>query len=77
MAVNQLGDGSTDGVVVAPSGAKVGFYGAAPVVIRPTNSQHVTSNVNAYTATTASALMGAWMLEVTNTLLGLGIWTSP
>jgi len=55
----------------------VGFYGATPVAIRATNSLHVTSNVNAYSNTSASALIGAWILEVTNTLLGLGIWTSP
>jgi hypothetical protein len=77
MAVNQLGDGGTDGVQVCATGSKAAFYGATPVAIRATNSQHVTSNVNAYTNTSASALMGAWMLEVTNTLLGLGIWTSP
>jgi hypothetical protein len=56
---------------------KVGFYGTAPIAIRATNSQHVTSNVAAYTNTSCSALLGAWAQEVTNTLLGLGIWTSP
>jgi hypothetical protein len=55
----------------------VGFYGATPVAQRATNSIHVTSNVSAYSATTASALIGAWIVEVTNTLVGLGIWTSP
>jgi len=59
------------------TGTKVGFYGAAPIAIRATNSQHVTSNVAAYTNTSCSALLGAWAQEVTNTLLGLGIWTSP
>jgi hypothetical protein len=77
MAINQLGDGSTDGVVIAPTGSKAAFYGAAPVAIRATNSQHVTSNVAAYSNTSASALIGTWITEVTNTLLGLGIWTSP
>jgi len=71
----QIGAGGVDGCQFPNT--KVGFYGAAPAAIRATNSQHVTSNVAAYTATSASALMGAWMLEVTNTLLGLGIWTSP
>jgi hypothetical protein len=74
MAVNLLGDGSSDGVLVGATGAKVGFYGAAPASIRATTSIHVSSNVSAYTATTASALIGAWILEVTNTLNGLGIW---
>lgn len=74
MAANQLGDGSADGVIVAATGAKVGFYGATPVAIRATTSIHASSNVSAYSATTASALIGAWILEVTNTLNGLGIW---
>ncbi len=73
MAINQLGDGSADGVQT-PTGGKVGFYGAAPVAIRATNSLHLSSNVSVYTATSASALIGAWILEVTNTLNGLGIW---
>jgi len=68
---NSIENGTTQFV------GNVGFYGATPAAIRATNSQHVTSNVAAYTNTSASALMGAWMLEVTNTLLGLGIWTSP
>lgn len=72
MAINQIGDGSADGVQ-APN-TKLGFYGAAPVAIRATTSIHLSSNVSAYTATTASALIGAWILEVTNTLNGLGIW---
>jgi hypothetical protein len=74
MTVEQVGSGGADGINL-PN--KVGFYGATPVAIRATNSQHVTSNVNAYTNTSCSALLGAWVLEVTNTLLGLGIWTSP
>jgi hypothetical protein len=74
MAVNQLGDGSADGVVVAPSGSKVGFYGLAPVAIRATTSIHATSNISAYSSTTASALIGAFLVEVANTLNGLGIW---
>ena len=74
MAINQLGDGSPDGVLVAIKGANVGFYGLAPVAIRATNSLHLSSNVSVYTATTASALIGAWILEVTNTLNGLGLW---
>ena len=85
MAINQLGDGSADGVSIAGpmtgavkfSGSTLGFYGATPVAQRATNSIHVTSNVSAYSSTTASALIGAWILEVTNTLLGLGLWTSP
>lgn len=52
---------------------KVGFYGATPVTQRASSVQ-ATSNVSAYTATTASALIGAWIVEVTNTLNGIGLW---
>jgi hypothetical protein len=72
MAVNQLGDGSQDGVQTPNT--KLGFYGATPVSIRASTSIHYTSNVSAYTATSASALIGAWIVEVTNTLTGLGLW---
>lgn len=74
MAINQLGDGGPDGVSICATGSKAAFYGAAPVAIRATNSIHLSSNVSAYSATTASALIGAWILEVTNTLNGLGVW---
>ena len=75
MAVNQLGDGSADGVIVAASGAAVGFYGSAPVAIRASTSIHQASVVSAYSSTTASALIGAFLQEVAATLVGLGIWT--
>jgi len=75
MTVYQLGDGNSG--VQIPAGVSIGFYGATPAAIRATNSQHVTSNVAAYSNTSASALIGTWIVEVTNTLLGLGIWTSP
>lgn len=74
MAINLVGDGSVDGIQLAPTGSKVGFYGAAPVVVRPSSTIHYTSVVSAYTATSASALIGAWIVEVTNTLVGLGLW---
>lgn len=52
---------------------KVGFYGATPVVQRASSVQ-ATSLISAYTATTASALIGALLVEIANTLNGLGIW---
>lgn len=72
MAINQVGDGSADGVQTPNT--KLGFYGATPVAIRASTSIHYTSNVSAYSATTASSLIGAWIVEVTNTLVGLGLW---
>jgi hypothetical protein len=59
---------------VGATGGTVGFYGLAPAAIRAQTSIHNTSAVSAYTSTTASALIGAWIIEVTNTLNGLGIW---
>lgn len=62
------------GVVVGASAADTaGMYGATPVSQRASSIQ-ATSVVSAYTATSASALIGAWIVEVTNTLNGLGVW---
>jgi hypothetical protein len=74
MAVNQLGDGSPDGVLVAVSGAKVAFYGAAPVAIRATNTLHNSASVSTLNATSNLTAIAAWITEVTNTLTGLGVW---
>ena len=74
MAVNLLGDGGVDGTLVCAKGSAVAFYGATPVAIRATTSIHATSNISAYSSTTASALIGAFLVEVANTLNGLGIW---
>lgn len=75
-AVNQLGDGSADGVLVGVSGAKVGFYGATPVVARPElSSLHLTAYVSVSSASPTSTTY-AWYTEVTNTLVALGIWVT-
>lgn len=52
---------------------KVGFYGATPVVQRASSIQ-ATSVISSYSATTASALIGALLVEIANTLNGLGVW---
>ncbi len=71
----QLSDGSPAGTVFGQSATDlIGFYGVATPVAQRASSVQATSNVSAYSATTASALMGAWMVEVTNTLNALGIW---
>lgn len=62
----QLGTSSTQ---------KVGFYGKIPVVIRPYSSVvHATSGY----VTSASFASGqlAIMVEIANTLVGLGIWST-
>ena len=71
----QLSDLGPSGTLFGQSAADlIGFYGVATPVAQRSSSVQTTSNVTAYTSTTASALMGAWMVEVTNTLVGLGIW---
>lgn len=75
MAIQYIGDNGPDGTVIGKAATNlVGFYGVATPVAQRASSVQATSNVTAYTSTTASALMGAWMVEVTNTLNGLGLW---
>lgn len=75
MAVNLLGDGGPDGVLVAATGSKVGFYGSAPVAARTsTASFHQSSWVSVSTNITVGSALAAWAAEVTATLAGLGIW---
>lgn len=72
--VNYIGDNGPDGTVIAKAATNlVGFYGATPVAQRASSIQ-ATSVISAYTATTASALIGALLVEIANTLNGLGIW---
>ena len=71
-----VGYGSPDGLQVgAKSTDKVGFYGKIPVVIRPYNSA-----VHATSGYVSSASFGATQLaivvEIANTLVGLGIWAT-
>jgi hypothetical protein len=74
MAVNQVGDGSADGVLVAITGSKVGFYGKTPAAIQATNTLHLSASVSALNATSNLTTIAAWITEVTNTLTNLGIW---
>jgi hypothetical protein len=60
----QFGDAAAD---------TCGFYGATPVSQRATSIQ-ATSVISAYSSTTASALIGTLLVEIANTLNGLGIW---
>lgn len=51
----------------------IGFYGGTGVSQRA-NAIQATSVISAYTATTASALIGALLVEIANTLNGISIW---
>jgi hypothetical protein len=52
---------------------KVSFYGAVPVVQRASAFQ-AASVVSVSSNFTIAASLVAWALEVTNTLVGMGIW---
>ncbi len=72
--VKQLSDLGPDGTKLGQSAADlISLYGATAVSQRA-SSIVATSLVSAYTATTASALIGALLVEICNTLTGLGIW---
>lgn len=51
----------------------VAFYGASPVSQRSSSFQ-AASVVSVSSNITIAASLTAWILEVTNTLVGLGIW---
>ncbi len=73
--VHYIGDNGSDGVVIGKSATELlGFYGVATPVAQRASSIQTTSNVAAYSSTTASALIGAFLVEVAATLNGLGIW---
>ena len=69
----RLDYGSDDGCQIGDASAKVGFYGKVPVVRRTYNS---TLHGTAQYASSASfgATQLAIVVEIANTLTGLGIW---
>lgn len=65
---------SPDGAQIGKSATeKVGFYGATPVVQR-SNSIQAASVVSVSSNITIAASLTAWIVEVTATLNGLGVW---
>lgn len=74
MPVQNISNANTDGSSFGQSATdKVAFYGVTPVVQR-TSSNQATSNISAFSSTTASAAIGTLLLEIANTLQGLGLW---
>lgn len=55
------------------AGGKAGFYGATPASQRAAAIQ-AASVVSVSSNITIAASLTAWILEVTNTLTGLGLW---
>jgi len=74
MTQRYVSGGDPDGSLLGQNAAdKISFYGATPVTQRSTSIQ-ATSVISAYSSTTASALIGALLVEIANTLNGLGLW---
>lgn len=72
--INYIGDNGPDGTVIGKAATNlVGFYGGTPVAQRASSVQ-ATSLISAYTATSASALIGALLVEIASTLEGLKLW---
>lgn len=77
MAVNQIGDGSADGVQ-APN-TKLGFYGITPVAQRATTSNQQSSKLSSATGTisVSTAAFNQVVLALTEVMLTLnayGLW---
>lgn len=74
MAATQIGDSGPDGVNIGVSATnKVGFYGTTPVAQRASALQASSQN-SLTTFMTINTNVAAFCLEVTNTLVALGIW---
>lgn len=75
MALKELSDAGPDGTRMGQSASDlIGFYGKSTLVSQRANAIQATSVISAYTSTTASAVIGALLVEIANTLNGLGIW---
>ena len=83
MAAEQLGSGTSDGVIVGAAGStgtKVGFYGTAPVAQRgSTTSTQRTSLLSTATGTISVSTAAfnqvvVSLQEVMNTLAAYGLW---
>lgn len=71
----QVSDGGPSGTTFGQSATDlIGFYGVATPVAQRANAIQATSVISAYTSTTASALIGALLVEIANTMNGLGVW---
>jgi hypothetical protein len=74
MATRILSDGGPDGTKLGRSASDlIALYGGTAASQRASSVQ-ATSLISAYTATSASALIGALLLEIANTLQSVGFW---
>jgi hypothetical protein len=74
MAAEQLTYNGPDGATMGQSATeKISFYGVTPIVQRASAFQ-AASVVSVSSNITIAASLTAWILEVTNTLVALGLW---
>jgi len=75
MGIKELSDGGPDGTRLGQSASDlITFYGGTTGVSQRASSIQATSLISAYTSTTASALIGALLVEIANTLNGTKMW---
>ena len=75
MAAQVIDYGADEGAILGRSAsAKIGFYGATPVVQRATATTHTTTNV--VTSASFGTLQVAQIQEIMNTLAAVGLWAA-
>ncbi len=73
MSVHFLGDNNPDGITMGLGiTEKISFYGVTPIAQRASANQ-ASTKVSAV-STDFGATQVAWAVEVSNTLVALGIW---
>lgn len=71
---NQLSNANSQGTALGQSATDlISFYGATPVAQRSASIQ-AASVVSVSSNITIAASLTAWIVEVTATLTGLGLW---
>ena len=76
-AGKQLSDNNGSGTALGQSSADlVSLYGATPVAQRAAQTFNAASVVSVSSNMTIAASLTAWMVEVTATLKGLGVWAN-
>ena len=74
MAVRHLSDGNASGTALGQSATDtISFYGATPVAQRAAAIQGA-SVVSVSSNISIAASLTSWIVEVTATLVGLGLW---
>lgn len=73
----QLSSGSSGGCCMGQSATDtIGFYGVTPVAQRASLAINAASVVSVSSNITIAASLTAWIVEVTATLQGLGVWAT-